>query len=556
PFVVLEAGLRAFDVGKPTSQTDPLAGFNRQHPLFERFGDVYRTVRSRGPYFGMQEFAAHKPANGFRIFTFGGSTVFGHPYLNDTAFPKWLELELAVRNPSRRVESVNCGGVSYASYRLAPIVREVLQYQPDLIVLAMGHNEFLEDRTCNSLKRRSGFLRWIEEKSFSLRIATCARQIVARFGSKTPAARGEESSSSELSPEVKTRLDDSRTGYASYHRDDAWHAQVVSQFEETFCAMMDECRTAKVPMLVVTLGSSLRDCPPFKSEHKPVITPYEERRWQSAFDAATEAEATNLDAALALYGKAEAIDDQHALLLYRMGRCFDRLGQLDRAREYFLRAKDEDVCPLRMPERIYELEHSIAAKAGTPLVDARKLLESHSPDGIPGCDIYLDHVHPTVGAHQWIAQAIAARLGELRWFPETTPVSADSRRAAYHRHLESLPPSYFTNGRRRVEWLENWARRQKLYDETLPKDARGFLHQGFRQFDFDDEDAAWKSFQMAIGKDSGTARQLARHALELLDQGRPESARNLINRLNQLVSEPALEKEIHNVASALERFGK
>jgi len=131
PFVAVETGLRMFDLGRPTNQTDPLAGFGSQHPLFERAGDVYRTVRSRGLFFGAQEFAAKKPAGTFRIFCFGGSTVHGHPYQNATAFPNWLAMELNGRDPARCYEAINCGGVSYASYRLAPIVREVCEtWQP------------------------------------------------------------------------------------------------------------------------------------------------------------------------------------------------------------------------------------------------------------------------------------------------------------------------------------------------------------------------------------------------------------------------------------------
>jgi hypothetical protein len=40
PFILLEGGLRLFDVGRPGKRSDPLAGFNRNFPLFERHGSV------------------------------------------------------------------------------------------------------------------------------------------------------------------------------------------------------------------------------------------------------------------------------------------------------------------------------------------------------------------------------------------------------------------------------------------------------------------------------------------------------------------------------------
>ena len=58
-------------------------------------------------------------------------------------------------DPSTTYQAVNCGGVSYASYRLAPLVKEVLAYQPDLVIVMTGENEFLEDRTYQSVKTRS-----------------------------------------------------------------------------------------------------------------------------------------------------------------------------------------------------------------------------------------------------------------------------------------------------------------------------------------------------------------------------------------------------------------
>ncbi|MEO6244347.1 MAG: SGNH/GDSL hydrolase family protein, partial [Opitutaceae bacterium] len=257
PLVVLEAGLRLFDVGRPAAAPDPFAGFNRSFPLFERQGAVYRTSRTREPLIASQAFPVVKPLNGYRVFCFGGSTVYGHPYLGDTAFPKWLELELAGSDPSRAWQAINCGGVSYASYRIAPMVREVLQYQPDLIVLATGHNEFLEDRTYHNLKSRGAAWAWLQDNAYELHVVTLARRWLARA---LPAARGIRSETDhveELGPNVATRLDFA-SGYASYHRDDAWHRQVSAQFDESIRAIVADCQAARVPILIVKLGSNLR----------------------------------------------------------------------------------------------------------------------------------------------------------------------------------------------------------------------------------------------------------------------------------------------------------
>jgi hypothetical protein len=142
----------------------------------------------------------------------------------------------------------------------------------------------------------------------------------------------------------------------------------------------------------------------------------------------------------------------------------------------------------------------------------------------------LDHVHPTIGGHQKIAQTIATRLWESGLAPKSGNWPEADRRAAYSRHLRDLGPNYLADGRRRVEWLENWARRERLLDETLPKDARGFLHMGFRRLDFGDEDGAWDAFDEAL-KQPISAAAINEHAEELLAEGREEAATRLRKQL-------------------------
>jgi tetratricopeptide (TPR) repeat protein len=519
PFILAEAGLRLFDLGRPGDTTDPLTGFNQRFPLFIRQGESYRTAHAREPFFFPQEFPAEKPRNGRRVFCFGGSTVYGHPYEADTAFPKWLELELTASDPARSCQVINCGGVSYASYRLAPLVKEVLHYQPDLVILATGHNEFLEDRTYQSLKSRSVAWAWLQNAAYSLRLANIARRWVG----------GGADHKTQLPAEVEPKLDEA-SGYASYHRDDAWHERVVAQFDESVRTMVADCRAAGVPVILVKLGSNLRDCPPFKSEVRAGLSADQERAWQSAFEAGARAEETNLSRSLELYRQAEAIDGEHALLTYRIARTLDRLGRKPEALTYYLKAREQDICPLRIIKPLEQVLSRIAVETGTPLVDAAGLLAAKAPDAIPGFDWYVDHVHPTIGGHQRIAQALAEEMRRCRLSANAFTWPEDKRRQTYADHLKQLGPLYLANGRRRVVWLEHWARRQRLFDETLPRDAQSHVRLGFRCLDLGDEDGAWQAFGEALKRDPGTLKLLHAHAEKLRSEGRPESAANLVQR--------------------------
>ena len=152
PVVELVLGLLGW--GDPQQAYDPFVGFRSTRPLFVRNDEksCYETAANRLKFFRPESFSASKSPTEFRVFCLGGSTVQGRPFKIETSFTTWLEISLQAADPSRQWQVVNCGGISYASYRLVPILREVLDYQPDLVVLYTGHNEFLEDRTYDHIK--------------------------------------------------------------------------------------------------------------------------------------------------------------------------------------------------------------------------------------------------------------------------------------------------------------------------------------------------------------------------------------------------------------------
>ena len=531
PFVLLETGLWLADVARPTQIDDPFVGFSDIHPLFALDEDEqrYHTVISRQRSFAEESFSAKKQPNGFRVFCLGGSTVHGRPYQHKTSFSAWMQLELAARYPDRRIEIVNCGGISYASYRLLPILREVLDHQPDLIVVATGHNEFLEDRTYQAIKTRSALTRFFSDVVYSSRMLTLLRQL---GGSNARSHAALPEGPEVLPDEVETRLD-TESGYASYHYDAQWRTDVVRHFESSVRSMIQHCRDRDVPVVLVQLGSNLRDCPPFKSEHPPGFSDEDKRRWQSIFEKGRAAEIDNLEGALKLYHDAEAIQPKHSLLAYRIARCYDLLDRHEQARKFYIKARQWDVCPLRVLD---ELSQSILKAAPddtldsqklVSVVDAQELIGRDSDVHIPGFESFIDHVHPTIASHQKISRTLIARIQEMQVLPAPTPLAAQDRRKLYQSHFDELGPTYLSNGGRRIHWLENWARRQRLINESNPRDALGFERLGHRFLDLGDHESALKQYTTAMSLDTESSRRLMVHADELWTQGRAGTASQL-----------------------------
>jgi lysophospholipase L1-like esterase len=529
PLALLELGLCALGIGDP-AVIDLHAGFGNSARLFEldRNKQFYRTRLASQRFFVEQEFPAVKSPTDFRIFCLGGSTVQGRPYRPDSAFGQWLELQLNAADPSRRYQTINCGGISYASYRLRSLLQEVLTYEPDLIILATGHNEFLEDQTYADVKNRSGLRLRLEEFARSLRTVSLLRKLTGGEVRQEPTEDSDESSGPSTEA-VEARLDD-EAGYASYHRDEEWQQQVSDSFGSSVRSMVQMCQKPEVPIVLVQLGANLRDCPPFKSEHRADIDVADEQQWQTLFDNAAANAVADPAAALALYQRAAKIDDQFPLLNFRIGRCQDRLGLFNEARQSYLLARDQDICPLRMPGNLAENLMVIARETQVPIIDAAASIADRSPQQIPGFNAFVDHVHPTIGGHQRMAQAIAAALQQAD-IVASSQVAAEQLRRLYRDHMKSLGPVYFSNGRRRIGWLENWAQRQRLLDEITPVDARGMVAATIRSLDLHNFQSATESLHDAVATDEAARKMLLEHSVELFRQGRTHTSRWVLEEL-------------------------
>ena len=156
-FALLEGGLALFGVQPALQNEDPFVGFASNAPLFvsspgANGKQLLATAPNKKDFFNRQSFAQPKAPNTYRIFTLGGSTTYGRPYDDNTSFSGWLRELLPAVDQSKNWEVINAGGISYASYRVAKLMEELIRYQPDLFIIYTGHNEFLEERTYREIR--------------------------------------------------------------------------------------------------------------------------------------------------------------------------------------------------------------------------------------------------------------------------------------------------------------------------------------------------------------------------------------------------------------------
>ena len=463
PLVMTEGLLAIFDLPQRPAAIDPYVDLHHLRPLFAR--EPGSGKLSIGPerlhLFRPASFEAVKPAGTFRIFVLGGSTTQGEPYSTETAFPEWLRLELQARCAEPRFEVINCGGLSYASYRVLAILREVLEYAPDLIVIYTGHNEFLERRTYENwmpTSAKSNAVAWLTQ----FRTVQMARTLIAK-----PAMRAAAPTRTELAAEVDALLDYSG-GLADYVRDDPWRAPVVDHFRWNVEQMIEACQLRRVPLLLVRPVSNLVDCPPFKFEVSSELSDLEQADFLQRWELLCANRRSRSDS-LAEVDRLLAIDSGHAGLLYLKGRILADDGDWEAAKQYFVAARDADVCPLRAITPIEEAVAELADRFGVPLIDAEKLICEHSEHQLTSSQWLIDHVHPTIEGHQLIGEAMAELCVNEGWVTVTQGDWEAARTVLYDAHLRELGEAYFHRGKQRLEGLMLWTQgRAKKMKPSVP----------------------------------------------------------------------------------------
>jgi tetratricopeptide (TPR) repeat protein len=413
--VVFEGILAVCGVRPVLEQSDPYVGFARSVPLFVPVADTappQQLITSPGKqvWFNPQTFVNPKPSGVNRVFCVGGSTTFGRPYSDSTSYVGWLRALLPVVDSDQTWEVINAGGVSYASYRIAALMEELVQYQPDLFIVYVAQNEFLERRTYAAMFEQPPMALALQAASARTRTFALVSQILKPI-------RSSEGVKDILPAEVDERLNHT-IGPVDYTRDDVWQSQVLRHYELNLKRMIALARSVGADVVLVTPASNEKDYSPFKSVLDGSLTAEQQARVeQLQTQAAIDQQAARWDEGVNRYREVLAIDPRLAESRYQLGRCLYELERYPEAQSEFRAAINEDVCPLRAIDSIVSSIRTIASEERIPLVDFERLLRQESQAQLGhaclGNEYFLDHVHPNIEVHQRLACWIIDRLIEV-----------------------------------------------------------------------------------------------------------------------------------------------
>ena len=184
----------------PAIQDEPyffgFSGTPKYFQTVERRGEIRILSTNPRKDIAQDSFRMPKPSDTIRIFTLGGSATYGEPYGPEGSFSRWLEDRLSLLRRDNRVEVINCGRKGFGSVRVSRIFDEIVRYDPDLILVYYGNNEYRDYRFhrieirieispfFRALKRfmdRSHIFRMCFALFFKKRVTSAGAQQINRF---------------------------------------------------------------------------------------------------------------------------------------------------------------------------------------------------------------------------------------------------------------------------------------------------------------------------------------------------------------------------------------
>ncbi|NUM76641.1 tetratricopeptide repeat protein [candidate division KSB1 bacterium] len=352
-----------------------------------------------------QRFAYTKPNNGLRVFCLGASTMASFPYELHARVSSLLQDRLQLMYPDRTVEVINAGMAAINSYAVVEFARELAQYEPDLFVMYLGHNEFygaLGVGSTQSLGQNRGlvrlYLRLQKFRTFMLlrRLIVAVRQ---GLQSNTNVPAGQQTLMEGMAAEKTIRFESEM-----YRRG-------LAQFRDNLAEILAIAQQQRVPIIVGTLVSNLRDMAPFASEDAPDLPAEQKRQWQKLFEQGWQLQRQqNYAEAKRLFQEVAAIDSASALLYFRLGQTHAALGEIDAARKSYETARDLDLLRFRAPGEFNKIIREICSTFSAPVVEMEEAFARQSPHGLIGHELISEHLHPNFDGYFLMAKTFAQAI--------------------------------------------------------------------------------------------------------------------------------------------------
>ncbi|HCP48147.1 MAG TPA: hypothetical protein DIU15_19065 [Deltaproteobacteria bacterium] len=439
-------------------------------PAFELDGHTFRTSSYGEGTLVSSEFAANK-ADRFRVFVLGGSFAMGTPYVNgespqhgmEGGIASWLQAHLSHRFPQSTLELVNAAAGGQNARRVREIALEVLELEPDLLLVATGNNEGnLDPSLVQAELRKLGGYRLLRKL-----LLGSASKSGSWFTQQNPDTSA---IANQFRGHISAILDAAQARgvpvllctlpvHLSYLGFEPGHVITGTQWPPMGGPCEDGLRAFEAgdyagslgPLQLCIDGPAAHQPPPVRSYlalaklelGQPDAGPLEileEERGECIARGISSYYRGKYRAARKSLRRCDEIAD--ALLW--IGRANRKLGDPEAARNAM--AQSVELVPRNRTRPSFNaiLREEATERPGVFLVDLERAAEELSPDGIPGPSLFLDYSHMHWWGYAAMADVVLAKMREFGLEPAEPPTLApppDRRSLARAFRLPPLPAS-------------------------------------------------------------------------------------------------------------------
>ncbi|MBN1414247.1 MAG: hypothetical protein JW973_04030 [Bacteroidales bacterium] len=310
---------------------------------------------------GGDMFCKEKPENGFRLFVMGSSTAMGFPYYHNAMFSRILQERLQDSYPGKKIEIVNTAITAVNSFTLLDFINDVLDEDPDAILIYAGHNEFYGAFGIGSVEKsnRSRNLIILHEKLLNFRMYQFLRDGINRI---MLFFSGRKTDEDVLGTFMKVIVDDKEIIYQ-----DKTYSIGIESYRKNMDQLLRKVKRKNVPVFISELVSNVKNQKPLCSKKS------------TRFPASSD--------------------------VYYSGLKYEREGNYDQAKEYLYLAKDLDCLRFRASEEINAIIHELAIEYDAFLIPMKSIFEDSSPNGLIGYNLITEHLHPNIEGYFLMADA-------------------------------------------------------------------------------------------------------------------------------------------------------
>ena len=317
-------------------------------------------TESNNATIGNQEtFYKKKPKGTLRFFILGESSSLGFPYMHNGSFARMLKYKLQFQFPQYKFEIINLSLTAINSYTLVDFSNQLVDYEPDGVLIYAGHNEYYGALGVASSSLLASNPHMVEMMlSFrNLKLIQAVTRLVNIFKSlKSPP------------PNQDLTLMERMAAHHQIPYQSALYKAGIEQFNYNVGNILQRLNNLNIPVFIGTLASNLKSQKPLSKDTVDSLYNADQE-----FDLGEQA-----------YAQSSYIE----------------------AQQHYFRAKDYDALRFRAPEAFNGIIRKYSGLfKNVYLVDVEGKLAANSKDGIIGNELMLEHVHPNLEGQRLIADA-------------------------------------------------------------------------------------------------------------------------------------------------------